>query len=770
MATSYELIEGTRPRIRRDVLFTQSPSGVLFHNADGGFNLSGASAYRFATLVVPHLDGSRRVSELCAGLGPKQREMIADLVTTLYDRGFARDVPAHEGDCDLLPAAVAERFAAQIGYIDHYVGSAEERFHRFRGSRIAVLGDDPVARWCVLSLIRNGAAEIAVLPGTGATDETAQTGAEAQELRRQGCACEITELPGDAPLDWAQFQSFDLVLVTGPDASLRVLSLLEGGIPDGSRLLPAWTFGDNAVIGPLMSQGTPGCFVCAALRLGTNGDPAAAADLWSGTALPGSAGTPRALTGPLAGMVGNLLAYEVFRDRTGALPAETAGKLIIQDLDSLDTWSEPLFPHPRCPHCAPSAASTASTAEDAQSPWIPMDAPVVADPGQGEAKPVEPAPVELDDPAAVLKQLEAVSVLVQARAGVFRAFGDEAWNQTPIKIGTVRLGLGHGGRREVTAFDLHHVAGARIRALHAAARVYTDHVIPVSGRLRGAGFDLAREKRTVIEPARLAVCGGTVANAAQVDAWATAFRLNGRQEVLVPAAALRTFGADNSSLSYLPTGAGTGAGASRADAVADGLLSALALEALVGAVRGRTAARVVEPKLLEADAELLFLTKSARNLGVEVELLEIGEPDVAPAPVLLARTLSPVDGAPRWAVGYAARWQEGAVAALRDLLGEVQLERQLSGAGGSGGRDGDGEGLSVDVGDSLLADLDPRAIALDGEARPGADAPVAWDEILRRVHAAGNDVVVAPVEAPDLAVGGISVAKVLLVRENADEH
>lgn len=130
--------------------------------------------------------------------------------------------------------------------------------------------------------------------------------------------------------------------------------------------------------------------------------------------------------------------------------------------------------------------------------------------------------------------------------------------------------------------------------------------------------------------------------------------------------------------------------------------------------------------------------------------------------MLFARTTASQDAEPRWAVGFAARWQQAAAAALRDLLGAVQVERQLARR--------DGDGARVDLGDALLGDLDPRALAVTGEAGPGPDAPTAWTEIRRRVRAAGHDVVVAPVDAPDLAAGGISVAKVLLVRGNADER
>ncbi|MGW7125609.1 TOMM precursor leader peptide-binding protein, partial [Streptomyces sp. NPDC054901] len=164
---SYEAVATSRPRIRRDVLFTQTPEGVLFHNSDGGFRLNAKAAYRFATLIVPHLTGEHSVAELCQGLGEPQRAMVGDLVKTLYERDFARSI-AEPGPAAAAAAPdpdVARRFAPQIAYADHYADDAEARFMRFRGTRVAVLGEDRVAHWCALSLVRNGCAEIGLLPG-----------------------------------------------------------------------------------------------------------------------------------------------------------------------------------------------------------------------------------------------------------------------------------------------------------------------------------------------------------------------------------------------------------------------------------------------------------------------------------------------------------------------------------------------------------------------------------------------------------------------------
>lgn len=53
----------------------------------------GCTAYRLATLVIPYLNGDQRAADFGAALGGKQRAKVANLVGTLYQRDFARDVP-----------------------------------------------------------------------------------------------------------------------------------------------------------------------------------------------------------------------------------------------------------------------------------------------------------------------------------------------------------------------------------------------------------------------------------------------------------------------------------------------------------------------------------------------------------------------------------------------------------------------------------------------------------------------------------------------------
>lgn len=752
--TPYEEIAGTRPRMRRDVLYTRTPSGVLFHNAQGGFNVSSKEAYRFATVLVPHLNGERRVEDLCQGLGERQRDMVVRLVHALYARGFARDVPPGS-DAAVLPEPVAERFAEQIGYLDHYADAPAERFGRFRDTRVAVLGDDPLARWAALSLLRNGCATVGVTADVTGAQEWREVREEADALASAGCPVALERAGGDggqdgaAPPDWSALEGYDVVVATGQDAGLRhLVRLLEQGVPRGRTLLPAWQFGRKLVVGPSMTADGTGCWSCAALRLGANGAAADAAQLWSGLSPAGPLdGGAAPVTGPLAAMAGNLLGYEVFRQRTGALPAETERQLIVQDLDSLDVAAEPLLPHPRCRYCGP-APATADGTEPAPD-LLAVDLDAADTPAGPDALPADGA---ADEQAArdALAELDRRAPLVQEQAGVFGAFADEDWEQTPLKISTVRLGIAPGRHREVAACDVHHVAGARLRALFAAAEVYAEHVVPAAV-LDGPALEKARATWPLVAPAALAISSGLAARPDAVARWAAATSLLDGRTHLVPAAALRPFGPENATGVFERTGAGMSAGATRDAAAAGALASALAYDALRRAVRHETPVTSLELQRLADDPELLFLTRSAGHLGVTVELLDLGSDPLA---VVLARAVDPRTGAWRWAVAGSPRRRQAVLEALRDLLGAVQRAAQV--ADGS-------DGVHGGAGDPLWAGLDVGTLAAAGDCGAALDAAVTWHTALDALRAAGRDALVADADAADLRSGGVHVTRVLLV-------
>ncbi|AQU68331.1 transcriptional activator protein [Streptomyces niveus] len=737
MASAFDALAGTRPRVRRDVLFTETPGGVLFHNADGGFHLTGRTAYRFASLMVPHLAGHHRLGDICQGFGPAQQAMAAELVKTLYERGFARDIPEDASGApapDALTDAVTTRFAAQIAYADHYADGALARFRRYRTTRVAILGTGPVARWCALSLVRNGCAALAV-EGDAGGDPTLL--AEIAELAGQDCPVTLDSLT--AQPGWTALDGYDVVVVTGPDASARTHALLRAGVPEGTTLIPAWTFGRRSVTGPLSKAGSTGCWSCAVLRLGGNTDAGTAADIWSEVAggATGGASGRSAPTGPVAAMSGNLLGYEIFRLTTGVLPAETEGQVLVQDLESLDVMAEPVQPHPRCALCASAAV-----------------APRPALPG-GLALPVTPTVESAGDAEALVEDLNRIStVLVRPFTGVFGRYDDESLTQTPLKISRVELAVGHGPRRRIAAFDVHHLAGARLRALYAAAEAYVEHVVPITPEIVAPGSPAPGEG---VLPDRLTTGGGTGAGAEAVGAWLTATSLLTKEPVKVPAAAVRPFGPYNTERLHQATTAGAGAGPTPQEAAGRGLLSALAHGALLRAVRGEArGALVTSPAAGEPDAdpELVFLLKSVPNVGIRAELVDLGEQEHSGAHVVLARETGGADGdrpegLGRWAVAAGLSRTAAACSALRDLIGQVQLDAE------------DPES-TVDTGDPLMAELAAATVLLTAEPVAADATATTFDAVLDRLREAGRDVLYVPTTPADLPAGGISTARVLL--------
>lgn len=725
-ASAFDTLAGTRPRIRRDVLFTETPGGVLFHNADGGFHLTGRTAYRFASLVVPHLTGHHRLADLCAGFGPAQRAMAAELVRTLYARDFARDVPPPATGPAPVDDEVAERFAAQIAYIDHYTDEAPERFARFRATRVAVLGDDETARWCALSLLRNGCVRIGT--STGFDDVTAEAGRAAAHTER---------ITAGAGADWAGLDGYDIVVVTGAGAGARTHRLLAAGVPEGRTLIPAWLFGERLVVGPRSTATSTGCWSCAVLRLGGNVDAGAAAELWSAAAGAVPAATDT-VTGPVAAMVGNLLGYEIFRLTTGALPAETEAQVLIQDLASLDVMAEPVAPHPRCARCSGPVAA----ASDAARP-------------DGLALPVTATVETARDAEGLVDELNRRgAAMVRPHTGIFRSWDDEALTQTPLKISRIEVALGAGERRRIAAFDVHHLAGARTRALYAAATAYVEHVVPLDASEPGAGqapgvgqAPEAGAAGRVFGPDVLTTGGGTGAVPA---AWTTATSLTGGDTVRVPAAAVRPFGAYNRDRVHLATAAGSGAGADAREAAGTGLMSALAHDALLRAVRSTTEVRPVAAD--GDDPELVFLLKSAANLDLAVELLDLGEQARTTAQVVLAREADGGAARGRWAVGAGLSRRAAACAALRDLLGQAQLAAE-------------DPGTPVDTGDPLVRDLAAASVAVSGEPVAVDGPDTTFEAVLYALRAAGRDALYVPTTPADLAAGGISTARVLLTAD-----
>lgn len=373
-------------------------------------------------------------------------------------------------------------------------------------------------------------------------------------------------------------------------------------------------------------------------------------------------------------MVGNAAAFEVFRVMTGALPADTAASVVLLDLDTLEATRERVLPHPECPICAIS------------SPALPDQAA---------------APMTDEE---VYQRCE---ILVSPRAGVFTMFTDDPLEQAPLK--TARLKLpGPRGPREITAFDVHTVMGARLTAYRVAVRDYLGRIGQVEGAVLATAAELTTTGRTPVPWTALDTATGAVPYTPdQRLRWLPARVLGEAGEtVWVPAAVALPFSADGREGLGERTVAGGAVGASLDEVIANGLASALAYRGLVEAIRGQSGLAPLPEADLTTDQDTAMVLRTAHRFGRKPQLFTLT--GAAPAHAVLAvLDGDEEDKRPAWTIGVGSSARQARLTALRDLVGLAQVHRF--------------EGIDADLGDPLLSDFDPRTALL--AADPAADAP-----------------------------------------------
>ncbi|MET7328999.1 TOMM precursor leader peptide-binding protein [Nonomuraea sp. NPDC005650] len=734
-----------RPRLGHDVLFYDVGDKVVVRNPEKVYVVKGRWAYRFICSLAPYLTGEYTVGDLCAELAPERQEMVVSLVRSLIERGFARNVrPA--GDVDMDPA-VEEVFASQLNYVEHFVDEAKARFLRFRTAKVLMLGTGRVNRAVAESLLRNGLGSLSLVASSpdGVAEDSAEDTAAAMaglaecvaDLTEAGCPPQVQplNLTVDDALASHALIGYDFVVASGDDIGMAALRrLVDAGVNGGPVVLPATTIGSRVVIGPVTRPATAGCWMCSMLRYGANAEPRDAAALWRGIACGDlGPGVPR-LNPQLAAMVGNMLAFDLFRLVTGCFAPETDHGVLIQHIATLEARRERLWPHPLCPSCA-----------EHQD----LDAAMPVTPAVVHEKPPRPFSADRDDKERLRTLLKEADELAGPYTGVLSSFDDATLDQSPLKVSRVRLGAQAGPdlrTRLITAFDLHYVPVARRSALRAALLAYVGQVANVRHAVTGS-----TELRHTLAPTDLSTSTGLAVDGRERLSWLPATSLASGEQRLVPAAAVHPFSALNADLLFERSGAGDGAGATIGEAVRTGLLSAIAFEALREAVSGRGEPRPILCEDPETGSELEFLLRTFDNLDVRPEVLEISRR--RDAGIVLARTPDSADG-PLWTVQAGLSREAALVGALRDLAGLVQL-RHLA------------KMEEVDLGDPLLPGFDARAVHASGDPLPASTdySPSDVAGLVGELADEGRDVLVVDTTTPELrAQSAVVTCRVLLAR------
>ena len=714
------------PRLCNDVVFLRVETGIYLRSSDSACVLKGPGAYEWMSILGPRMTGELSIAELCDGLDEKRRKTAVGLMRTLLDRGFARHTPPP--DTATLPAPVLDMFGPQINFVEHFMHTDEHRpeelFARFRTSRVLVAGPrSATAGAAVRGLLNNGLAEVTLEDPAWQSEFDADLAA----LAAAGTPARVVPLHG-APVDVSAFDA--IVYVEGGSHAAALLGLTEqvmrAGAGDGPRLFPVVTDGERAVMGPISGPAEQPCWVCTQLRLSANSDPRLAADFWRGLAVAHPQTDDAGMSSIAQGMIGNAVAFGVFRMRTGQLRADDERHAVIQDLTTLESHRERVLPHPGCP----------MPHRGAESDGAASAAPVEDDEAYGRA-----------------------SVLVSPNVGIMSGWTDESIPQIPLKTGRVRLGPAgslRDGAREITAYDIETILVARTRAVRSAVSAYVGRLGPVgAGRTASASDDVAdsAEAPRRVAPERLTPYSGLPSLDAERDhAWLPAVSLHDATAWQVPAAAVYPLSPANAERSFEPTSSGAAAGWTIESVQERGLCSALAHRGVVGAVRSSAPPTRLGETLLASDDQVAFVLGSLKHIDRQARVYAL--PGAAPAFAALAV----VDGAngnpPDWAVGSGLCARDAVRAAVLDAVGQA-VNRHY-------------EGTPVDTGDRLLADFDPRVLADTGDACDWSfdEAPVALADALASLDASGTRALFADTTTIDLsAVRGMVTGTVLLAEK-----
>jgi bacteriocin biosynthesis cyclodehydratase domain-containing protein len=422
---------------------------------------------------------------------------------------------------------------------------------------------------------------------------------------------------------------------------------------DGIEFMPGLVFAGQTWIGPYAKPGRAGCWMCAILRMSPNLEPANQAALWRGLALGGEWSTkPARMYLPLSRVMGNTIAFELFKAQAEHLAPESDRAILIQELDTLECSRAAFLPHPLCPVCSSSDAGKAQ-----------HDLEAIArgsrDTNQGSERRAESPPGLLD-----------------RRAGIFRGFDDNDTVQLPLYatcLTTTATTDPPESQLRVRAVSHESLRAAREKALREGAKQYADHA-PDRRRMPQASIQQLLERGTSFRAAEelSSWTGGPCYEPHEVIDWLPAYSWPRREVLLVPAAGVYPLTSLNQKGVFEAGSSGIGIGATFEEASSDGICSALCYERICETVRNTTALLALKlDRLAALDPHCAYLKRVLSRYPETIRLYELAHE--GPVRVVVAEASSGDSGSePVSRIGSGLSRIEAAGTALLELAGAFQ--------------------------------------------------------------------------------------------------
>jgi bacteriocin biosynthesis cyclodehydratase domain-containing protein len=590
------LPQSLRPKLLHDSVFLPAKDGVLFRSHLGTFTVRSSGAYQLMTQLAPHLSGAMTVSEICSSFAPDRHQAIRDLIALLLKRRIVIDHIVESSDLD---ESVLHRFRAQIEFIEHCTDLPVAKFQRFRRSRIFLTGSGIPLRSVVLSLLRNGLETIILDERVSDLEHDDEIASLAKQLRHEGISVIFEKKTSHEALAPSN-HGWAAIGYAGDICDLQdLMAINEFCCKQDVIFIPGFLFGSKAMTGPLVRGRRGGCWLCALLRHSACIKPEQEALLWRHLAfdMPWRNDCQPA-SSPSLRILGNSVAFELFRALVGHIPSETNGHILLQDMETLETSRSRLLPHPLCLHCSPPASNVAGTLEPKQASGSDLD---------------------------LAKKMARVSKLVDADFGIAREYGDDRLAQIPLFQTSLAMSRQAGMPEcSIPGYSLDSNMGARLNATLEVIRSYSVLMIDMRRMLVGTAAEAQQVNLAPLSPQELTGWISEPARASDARVFwmrAQTFQAADERQYLVPAAGVYTHSSFNQG-EFEKSNSGIGVGFAFEEACRDAVLSLFAQEMLKDvAKREAELAQLDLPSLAATNVDIQYLYDNFLHLGMTVRLL-----------------------------------------------------------------------------------------------------------------------------------------------------
>jgi adenylyltransferase/sulfurtransferase len=312
------------------------------------------------------LDGKRSFDDIAAQVGDSfKREDLLEAVSLLVDNGVIIDA------AELQSLEDAPRLEPQLGFFRSATGSSIEAQKKLSASTVAIFGLGSAGASAAVALAAGGIGEIrGVDPGAVQPADPYLAPFYACDdvgaPRTQSLAKRLSAVSPSVRSTWLEKPLADDAAVRDAvlDCDFVVNCLDEGEISLAYKLNRVchslgykWISGEVAglevKVGPLVAPGETPCFMCYRMRMIASSErpeESLGFHTYHDRRKRDDSSLHENLTcGPV--VCGQLLALEVIKELSGALPSTLRGHLFVVDLTDLSTSTHQILRKPWCPTC-----------------------------------------------------------------------------------------------------------------------------------------------------------------------------------------------------------------------------------------------------------------------------------------------------------------------------------------------------------------------------------------------------------------------------------